>query len=93
LSAKKDEIFKKLKAIGFTDSVGSVSEKESEIVKNFLSENAINWIKSKNALDYDEGFSKNQSCQLLSSGHEKHENTSRSCQSSLFKFLESKLKN
>jgi hypothetical protein len=85
------ESLKNLKAIGFTDSVHFAYKDLSKECKEFLKNSAINWVKSDKPLDTKFEFRESAGCPEVSAGHTKHENTSSSCQVSLFKFLNEKL--
>eukprot|EP01080_Neovahlkampfia_damariscottae_P001721 gene1721-490_t len=91
LSNRHDMLLKRLKAIGFTDSVHFAHQELSTDVKEFLKNSARNWIKSNKPLDTKYNFREGAGCLEVSAGHTRHENTSSSCQISLFKFLNEKL--
>jgi len=86
------DVMKRTRAIGFTDSVHDVETTDKKVFLDFLMNNSINWVTSKKKLDTFIKVSENQSCKCLSAGHDVHENTSSSCQVSLFKFLDQKIK-
>jgi len=91
MGSRKKEVLPKLRGIAFTDSVHSVSSREDKDVRNFLKENAVNWVQSEKPLDAPESSSYS-GCTCVSSGHSKHEWTSASAIESVFKYLTSKLK-
>lgn len=90
LREREKEILPRLKAIAFTDSVGSVLPKDPPAIVKFLKNNAINWVQSNKPLDEPEK-SYGDGCKCVSSGHPKHENTSASAITSVFRFLNSKV--
>jgi hypothetical protein len=77
------------------EKVHSVEKKDKKEIKAFLKKRAINWIGSKEDLDtiiVNKTLEKISGCQLRSSGHIVHENTSSSCIDSVFEFFEKNLK-
>jgi len=92
LRNRGDEVLKRLRCVGFTDSVHEVEEDDPENVQKFILENAINWVTSNKELDtYIKTPRRTSGCVCLSAGHTVHENTSESCRTSLFKFFAKKL--
>jgi len=88
LNSRKKEVLPRLKAIAFTDAVSSVTPRDAAQVRDFLKNNCINWVQSRDPLDTPQPNV--GGCICVSSGHEKHEYTSASAINSVFKFLEAK---
>jgi len=93
LRKRTDNILAKLKAVAFTDAVHSVSPNEDTKIKTFLHQNAINWVTSDEPLDTPVNGWMNSGCSLVSAGHPKHEYTSGTSITSVFKFINSKSEN
>jgi len=88
LRERTDEVLPRLKVIAFTDSVHSLALREKKVVKKFLKENAINWVKSDRPLDSKiTDYDRSGGCKEVSAGHPKHEWTSGCSVESVFKFL------
>ncbi|KAK5575324.1 hypothetical protein RB653_010582 [Dictyostelium firmibasis] len=89
LDNRGEEIKDRLRSIGFTDSVHSLSPKSSSFTKSFFADEdkTKNWVKSNKKLNTDLGFSKLQGCNLASAGHTVHEFTSSTCRVPLFEFI------
>eukprot|EP01090_Pellita_catalonica_P007577 TRINITY_DN18168_c0_g1_i1.p1 TRINITY_DN18168_c0_g1~~TRINITY_DN18168_c0_g1_i1.p1 ORF type:complete len:450 (-),score=98.85 TRINITY_DN18168_c0_g1_i1:80-1429(-) len=87
LRKREDEALKRLRAIAFTDSVHSVSYRETSRVLEFLKKHAINWVRSDEPLDTKLKAWKGGGCPEISAGHDKHEWTSGTSIESVFKFL------
>jgi hypothetical protein len=88
----RPDVMKRLRGIAFTDSVHGMSRKDDKQVLDFVSKHCVNWVTSKKPLDSNLGYREQSGCLCVSAGHEVHENTSSSSQISVFKFLESKIK-
>jgi len=94
LKKRTDQILAKLKAVAFTDAVHSVSPNDDIKIKTFLQNNAINWVTSDKPLDTPvNNLWKDSGCTLVSAGHPKHEFTSGTSITSVFKFINSKSEN
>jgi len=91
LKERQDEVLSRLRAIAFTDSVHSVMKRDPPLVKKFISQHAKNWVQSDKPLDTLCSRATPDSCEEVSSGHPKHENTSSSAITSVFKWLGQKL--
>jgi len=91
LRERENRILPRLKAIAFTDSGVSVYKDESAAIVKFLKKFAINFVASSTPLD-TKVPERGEACPSISSGHEKHENTSQSAIVSVFKLLNSHCK-
>jgi hypothetical protein len=91
LRYREDDVLKRLRGIAFTDSVHSVQRKDSKGVQQFVMDHCVNWVTSKQPLDTKLGVREGSGCLCVSAGHDTHENTSSSAQSSVFPFLASKI--
>lgn len=91
LKHRGDKFYNRLRGIAFTDSVHMISKMDPDHVKKFVMGNAINWVTSDKPLDTKIKVSPVGGCLCLSAGHEKHENTSESCRTSAFKYLQYKI--
>ncbi|KAL6051577.1 Cotranscriptional regulator FAM172A [Balamuthia mandrillaris] len=91
LRRRQEEVLPKLRAIAFTDSVHWVHPRDSEEIKAFMKENAVNWVRSKQPLDTPEENEDEDDCPCVSAGHEKHEWTSGCAINSVFAFLNKKM--
>ena len=91
LLRNKKEPFKRVRCIAFTDSVHSLNYDDESDLKKLLKEHSKNWVTSKEKLDTKLKFSQDQGCFCVSAGHTVHENTSSSCQSSVFKYLKEQI--
>jgi len=91
LRNRYDQIKKRVRGIGFTDSVHSVERSDPPLVKQFVMQNAINWVTSDKPLDTELRVSPVSGCLCVSAGHEKHENTNESARTSVFTFLGKKV--
>ncbi|RUO96956.1 hypothetical protein BC936DRAFT_141211, partial [Jimgerdemannia flammicorona] len=84
----------RVRAIALTDSVhsaGSVYDTQG-MIKQWFSDNAINWIKSNKPLGAHEPSAERYfGCPCVSAGHPKHEYTSGTAFASVFNFLEIRL--
>lgn len=83
----RPQIFRKLRAVAFTDSVHSTSRRDSKETTAFLADHAVNWVRSPKPLDQPEGFRDGTRC--VSAGHPDHEWTSGTSIASVFTFLDS----
>ena len=82
------ELRRRLRALAFTDSVHWIGDADSMEVKEWVSENARDWVMSKLPLDAPEPSRRDGAgCDCFSSGHEKHEWTSPCAVNSVFKFF------
>jgi hypothetical protein len=91
LRNREDQVLKRLRGVGFTDSVHSVERIDPKRTQEFITKNAINWVTSDKPLDTkvrDGGMS---GCLCLSAGHTKHESTNASAMTSVFKYLNDKV--
>jgi len=91
LQARHSQVLPKLRGVAFTDSVHSVMSSDPKPVRDFICQNAINWVTSDRPLDTLIQPASSRGCCCLSAGHTKHENTSASCQTSAFAFLARKI--
>lgn len=95
LRDREDELMPRLRAIAFTDSVHSVSLRESRRVVDFFTQgHAQDWVQSDKPLDTpirEEAFQGSAGCPCVSAGHTKHEYTSPAAIESVFAFLCKKL--
>lgn len=92
LNERTKALLPRLKAIAFTDSVHSVGPLDGKKVKLFMkSGNVCNWAQSKLPLDTPMPGAKSD-CLNVSAGHPIHEWTSSSCITSVFRFLEARVK-
>jgi len=88
----RPQIFEKLVCIAFTDSVHSITGADKKQTKEFLKAHACNWVESSKKIDTPEQ-SGSSGCRCVSSGHEKHENTSASAFPSVMKFISDRMEN
>ena len=87
----RPEIRKKITSIAFTDSVHSVSRSETQPVLSLLRATAVNYVRSNKPLDTRLGRS--EGCLCVSAGHERHEFTSGTAISSVFRKFDNDLTN
>jgi hypothetical protein len=91
LKNREDQVLKKLRGVGFTDSVHSVEKFDPKRTQQFITQNAINWVTSDKPLDTKIRDGSLSGCLCLSAGHIKHESTNASAMSSVFAFLDGKV--
>lgn len=95
LREREDELMPRLRAIAFTDSVHSVSMRESKRVVDFFTKgDAQNWVQSDAKLDtpiQEQVFTGSAGCPCVSAGDHRHEYTSPKAIESVFAFLCRKL--
>ena len=94
LRDREEDVMARLRCIAFTDSVHSVSSRESEAVKAFFTDGkAQNWVQSDKPLDTPiertplMRAAATADCPCVSAGHTKHEYTSPAAIDSVFAFL------
>jgi hypothetical protein len=90
VDTRGEETLKRLCGIAFTDSVHSVSSKDSKHVKHFMQKRCRNWVTSKTSLDTPVR-KRDHDCLCVSAGHDTHEYTSGTAIESVFKFLMHKI--
>jgi hypothetical protein len=95
LLREREELMTRLRAIAFTDSVHSVSLRESkEVVDFFRRGDARDWVQSNKPLDTpikEELYGNSAGCPCVSAGDTRHEYTSPAAIESVFAFLCDKL--
>ncbi len=87
----RPEVLDRLRGVAFTDAVLHVMSSDPSAVKHFIVDNTINWVTSEYPLDTVIAEKTSTRCKLLSCGHLKHENSSSSCITSAFQFLEKQI--
>jgi len=94
LKQRGKDVLPKLRAVAFTDSVHSVASSDPAEVKSFIRSHAINFVTSElplgTAIKRDPRSK--DGCPCVSAGHEKHEFTSGTARTAVFKFLSDALK-
>lgn len=94
ISNRPDEVFSRVRAIAYTDSVHSANKTLKKKGELFLQERACNWVKSKEPLDtLIKKLDSYQGCKLVSAGHNVHEYTSGVARPSVFDYLKKSLSN
>lgn len=92
VARKYDQVFSRVFAVAFTDSVHSLSAAhDPPKVIEFFRKRARNWVRSSLPLDEpikDSGSQRLNDAPRFSAGHEKHEWTSWSSFAAVFKFLD-----
>ena len=92
LKSRTTETLNRVRGIAFTDSVHSVYSSDPKLVRDFIVDNAINWVTSDKPCDQLVSNKRaGSSCECRSAGHNKHEFTSEFCRDAAFSFLNSKL--
>jgi len=84
------EVERRVCAVAFTDAVHDIKPSDEKEHVKFMQRVSVNWLGSK--LPLDTPLPSRDGCKRVSAGHETHEFTSGSAQSSVFAFLESSLR-
>jgi len=99
LMRSRPDIFQRLRAIAFTDSVHSVSASESPQLKAFMKASCRDYVASTEPLDtpiqpyMDDDDHDSEGCECVSAGHRVHAWTSGVAIASVFTYLQLHLDN